>query len=211
MFWKLNKLEKLQERLLTQKYTIDAYLDQLSKQDRNRLEWCTVHDRECMSTGLLMWEKDLEHRYTFANARLCNDFFHTSLANVSRIIGRTTSEVIEDFKGRTGFSNTFGNICVTSDDYVLKQKKPCRFWEIGYINDKIFILDATIKPVKRNEKIIGTAGWALNQSSKECEIKSLLEMFLKNGEAERLNPYSEDVAVYHITKKLNPFNKVFPK
>jgi len=211
MFWNGNKLKKIHIKLQKQQITIDTYLRNMSNKKRNRLEWCTVHQRECMSTGLLMWEKDLEFRYTFLNDRHCNDFFKLSLADVRSVIGKTDSEAIVDFKKRTGLAHTFGDACIGTDAYTLEHNKKCRFWEIGYIGDKIFILDITKMPLIKNSKIVGTTGWALNQSVKECEINSLLEVFIGTGEAVRLNPYSDSTASYLITKTLNPFNGVFPK
>lgn len=212
MFWQNGKkLKNIHTKLQKQQVTIETYLRNMSKESRNRLEWCTVHERECMSTGLLMWEKDLESRYTFLNTRHCNDFFKISLTEVKDIIGKTDSEIIAEFVHRTGKTHTFGNICTGTDAYTLDKNKKCRFWEIGYIGGKVFILDVTKAPKVENGKVVGTIGWAINNTQKECEVNSLLEVFIKSGEAMRLNPDSEDTASYLITKTLNPFNGIFPK
>lgn len=213
MFWNsTKKMHAIQQSLQDQKKAIHAIDKFVENGERNRLEWCTVHQRECRSTGLLMWEKDLNHKYTFINTRHCNDFFHTSLANVKELIGKTDVELIKEFVQRTGLENTFGEMCVATDAYTLEQNKTCRFWEMGYIGKEIFILDVTKKPKIENKKVIGTQSWALNKSANECEIKALLELFLSTGEAIRLNKYSsKKIASYLITKNINPFNGVFPK
>jgi len=206
------ELKDIQSQLMEQQSTINSYISKLDSVDRNRVEWCTVHGRECKSTGLLMWEKDLNHRYTFLNTRHCNDFYHISLADVRDMIGKTDAELIPDFIKRTGLENTFGTMCVTTDQYTLDKNEPCRFWELGYIGGKIFILDVTKQPLYSKEHVlIGTRSWAINNSAKECEVKALLELFLKTGEAVRLDKQKgKKIAAYLITKNTNPFNGVFP-
>lgn len=212
MFWKNGKkLKAIRKRLIKQQSTIESYIQGLAGDTRSRIEWCTVHQRECKSTGLLMWEKDMDSRYTFLNTRHCNDFFHMSLADVRDAIGKTDPELIANFVKRTGLKHTFGDVCITTDKFTLEAKKPCRFWEIGYIGNHIFILDVTKTPLYQGDVIIGLQSWALNQSTKECEYKSLLEMFIESGEAKRLNPDNTKIASYLIKKKDNPFNGVFPK
>lgn len=210
MFFISKKLKKIQKSLRIQQGIIDSYIDKMADTDRLRIEWCTVHQRECMSTGLLMWEKDLDNRYTFLNTRHCNDFFRISFSKVKSLIGKTDMELLSDFTSRTGLKNTFGDMCQGTDQYTLKINKSCRFWEMGYVGDDIFILDVTKKPLVKEGVIVGTKGWALNQSAKECEIKALLELFLKTGEAIKLNTGNERAAVYCITKVSNTFNGRFP-
>ena len=207
------KLKEIQKRLIVQKATIDSYITELDPEDRKRIEWCTVHGRECQSTGLLMWEKDLNHKYTFLNSRHCNDFFHISLADVRDMVGKTDVELIEDFNKRTGLNNTFGPNCLLTDKITITNNKICRFWEMGYIGDKLMLLDVTKTPIRDLQgNIVGVSSWALNQSNKECEVKTLLEIFLNTGEAKRVDvEHDGTTACYLIHKKDNPFNGVFPK
>jgi hypothetical protein len=213
MFFTKNKnLEKIKKDLEDQKQTINAYISKLSDLPRQRIEWCTVHGRECQSTGLLMWEKDLDLRYTFLNDRKCNDFFKTSLAYVKRFIGLTTSEALVNAQEKTGCQNTFAYGCSSTDMYTLEQNKSCRFWEIGYIGDDVFIIDATKIPIIKNGKTVGVRAWALNNSSKECEVHALLKMFLKEGIAKPIYISEEyGYAAYLINKTNDPFNRKFPK
>lgn len=217
---KNSELDRIQNDLTNQRNAINAFISELkTSHKRDRVEWCTVHGRECQSTGLLMWEKDINHRYTFLNSRHCNDFYETSLANVRTLIGKDDVQLIKEFTERTGKSNSFGELCVSSDQYTVNAGKSCRFWELGYIGNRILILDVTKKPkYSAAGKLIGTRGWALNTSNRECEIKQLLEVFLKTGEAEYLSdkknvsPVSNGrSAVYLINKKKNPFNGNFPR
>jgi len=212
-FEKSKTLEVIQAKLLEQQDTINSYLSKLDDSSRYNFEWCTVRGMECKSTGLLMWEKDLKHRYTFVNSRHCNDFYQTSMANVRKIIGKTDDELIPEFIKRTGLDNTFAGTCVMTDQFVLDNKTSCRFWELGYIGDKIVILDITKQPLYNvNKKLIGTRSWAIDNSRIECEVHALLKLFLQTGEAIRLDTNSnKKIAAYLIKKNVNPFNGVFPK
>lgn len=204
------KLKTIQKDLLDQKNKIESYLSDLPVEDQRNIEWCTVHNQQCMSTGLLMWEKDLDFRYVFMNTRHCNDFFFTSFINVKNLIGKTDGEIIA--MRLKSSNNSFGQICNLTDIYTIKAEHSCRFWEMGYIDDKIMILDVTKTPIFKNGKIIGVRSWALNQSVKECEVKALIELFLKTGQAVRLDRINDvNKAAYLIYKKINPFNGIFPR
>jgi len=210
-FWKSKKLKKLQREILKQQRDIAAYMGNMEKYKGKLPEYCTLKGRECTSSGLLMWEKDLEHRYTFANMRHCNDFYQISVTKVAQIIGNTDAELIPDLIKRTGQTNTFGEMCVSTDDFTLRAGKQCRYWEFGYIDNKIVILDVRKKPKMDGDRIIGTIGWASNLSDRECEMKTLLGAYLKRGIAKRLDKIpGKGVAAYLIKKQNNLFDWKFP-
>jgi len=206
------QITKIQEDLILQERAIKVFLQEALQHKDTMPEYCTLRQRQCASTGLLMWEKDLKHRYTYVNMRHCNDFYHLPIAHVKTLIGKTDAEAVLDFKKRTGLRHSFGAMCTSTDDITIEKAKPCRFWEIGYINGEILILDIHKQPLYENTRLIGTRGWASNLADRECEIKGLLEMFLKTGEAIPIS-VNEDkqVAAYRIKKKSNPFNGRFPK
>lgn len=211
--WLFNiKLKKLQSSIMKQQADIARYMENIDQYEGRIPEYCTINGGECTSTGLLMWEKDLNHRYTYANMRHCNDFYHLPVAKLNRIIGKTDSELISEFITRTGMENTFGEMCISTDEYALIKNKLCRFWEVGYVNNKILILDVRKQPLlDENNKIKGTRGWASNLSDRECEMKTLIEIYLKNGMAERLDiSKGKGVASYLITKQHNHFDWRFP-
>ncbi len=212
LFKKTKSMAEIRSDLEKQQKAIESFIRQLSDEDRYKLDWCTVQGKPCQSTGLLMWEKDLNFRYTFANDRHCNDFYGISLVDVRTIIGKTDPEVALDFQNRTGIQHTLGDLCVSTDQYTIEHKRSCRFWEMGYIGDKIFIMDVTKQPIRTvNNKIVGTRSWALNQSNKECEVNALLKLFLKTGEATPISvTKGKRVAAYLITKRDDPFNGEFP-
>jgi len=212
LFKKTKPIKEVQQEWEKQQSIIELLISSLSNEERNKVEWCTVRGQVCRSTGLLMWEKDLENRYTFANDRHCNDFYGISLADVRSIIGKTDSEIAIDYQKRTGITHTFGDMCQSTDEYTLSKGVSCRFWEMGYIGDKIYIFDVTKQPIRTvSNKVVGTRSWALNQSGKECEVNALLRLFLKTGEATPLSvTKGKKVAAYLITKKDDPFNGEFP-
>lgn len=211
LFRKTKSIKMIKKDLNRQQQVIQSYITQLSDRGRKRIEWCTVHGRECESAGLLMWEKDLDYRYTFLNTRHCNDFFRVSIAKVEALIGKTDAELIKEFTARTGLTNTFGDLCISTDIYTLKQNASCRFWELGYIGGKIGIFDVTKTPRYDGDVLVGTKSWALNLSNRECEVKALLELFLQSGEALRIDTKNgNETAAYLIKNKGNSFNGKFP-
>lgn len=208
-----SKIKKLQSDLVKQEETITHYVESFSVNGGRIPEYCTILGGDCTSTGVLLWEKDLENKYTYANMRHCNDFYQISHADVSDLYGRTDEELINEFKHRMSTDNTFGNMCCNSDNHTLKEQKLCRFWEFGYVNAQIVILDVRKQPLFDTENNLkGTRGWATNLSNRECEMKTLIEIYLQNGTATRLDDGSlKSSASYLITKTDNVFNWKFPR
>lgn len=208
-----SRIKELQTKIEEQQRSINEYVVNLDRYQGKIPEYCTIQGGVCTSTGVLLWEKDLEHRYTYMNMRHSNEFFNTSYADYKKLLGKTDYELITQHVEQTGKENTFASICIHSDQYILKNKQLSRFWEIGYVNSEIVILDTMKQPLFDSKgKIKGTRGWASLLSERECEIKTLIEIYLKLGTACRIDDeYDNGSACYLIVKENNKFNRHFLK
>jgi len=105
----------------------------------------------------MIWAKDLDGVYTYANNRVAYQLYRTTTRDM---IGNTDVELASNCKevqGSDGF--TFGQMCGDSDKEVLKAQKSMKFLERGLIDGEELIL-MVHKNVERNihGDVVGTVG-----------------------------------------------------
>jgi len=107
----------------------------------------------------MLWAKDINGKYLFANQAICDNLL---MATKEEVIGngdvgfalRERAKHPENLKW-----HTFGELCFNSDEVVLKEKKPMRFEEYGHIKGKMTYLDVHKAPFyDENGALIGTVG-----------------------------------------------------
>lgn len=208
-----SKIKALIERVNEQEKAIAEYVLTFERYSGKIPEYCTVQGGFCTSTGMMLWEKDLNSQYTYMNMRHCNEFYNLPYSELNHLLGKTSAELLNELNKKEGEENTFGKICRQSDRFVIESKQLSRFWEMGYVNGKIFILDVKKQPLyEKNGDLKGVRGWATSLTDRECEVKTLIEIYLKNGIATRLDKdYDNGSACYVITKQNNTFNRRFLK
>lgn len=108
----------------------------------------------------MLWVKDLEGRYLFANKSICENLLMAK--DTSEPVGqsdvffalreRATQEGIEDW-------HTFGELCFNSDEVVVKNNRPMRFEEYGNVKGKLLYLEVHKAPFyDKDGNILGTVG-----------------------------------------------------
>ncbi len=110
----------------------------------------------------MLWAKDLEMRYIFANKSFCD---HVLVAKDTREpIGKTDlffATRQRELHPENPEWHTFGEICMNSDQVVLASGKPEQFEEFGNIKGKFLFLNVRKSPLYDiNGKMIGTVGSA---------------------------------------------------
>jgi len=124
----------------------------------------------------LMWAKDLEHRYTFANSRMVTWLGGTLFADVR---GRTDIELADRSRAqRPGDPDyhTFGEICSDSDSVTLAVGGVCRFLEFGQVRGNFCALQVMKAPLRDDERnIIGTVGSGVDVTERIMLRESILE------------------------------------
>ena len=114
----------------------------------------------CDNVPDLIWAKDTERRYLFANRAICEKLLNA--ADTSEPLGRTDMF----FAGRERRSrpddptwHTFGEICRDSDAIVMESGKAERFDEYGNVRGKFLFLDVSKAPFRDDDgRMIGTVG-----------------------------------------------------
>ncbi len=104
----------------------------------------------------LIWAKDMQDRYLFANQAMCDKLIKCKCPDEA--IGRTDIFFAQQERDK-GHNHTFGEICVNSDDIVKKTKAPGRFLEDGLVRGRYLVLDVHKAPFWGPQgEIIGTVG-----------------------------------------------------
>ena len=135
----------------------------------------------CNNAPDLIWAKDLEGRYLFANQAMCDVLLKAR--DTDEPIGKTDLY----FAGRERAEHpedpnwhTFGEVCVDSDQVVLSSRQTGRFDEFGNVRGKFLRLDVHKVPFfDASGELIGTVGCGRDvtreketeQALRQCEAR----------------------------------------
>jgi diguanylate cyclase (GGDEF)-like protein/PAS domain S-box-containing protein len=114
----------------------------------------------CDNVPDMIWAKDLNSRYIFANRAICDQL----------LMAHSTDEPIgkDDmyFAGRERASrpaildwHTFGELCQDSDTVTLQRGQPSQFEEFGHVKGRMLVLDVRKAPfVNDRGEVVGVVG-----------------------------------------------------
>ena len=119
----------------------------------------------------MLWAKDIRNRYMFASKLVCDKLLKCT---PKEAVGKTDTELAMRFR-KTGNETGFGEVCNSTDDITIKEKKPCRFLEVATIEGGELWLD-----VKKTPTGDGTVGVAF--IIPEGERKQFLERVVEEIE-----------------------------
>lgn len=128
------------------------------------------------TTPDMFWAKDTEKRYIFANKAMCNGLLNA--VDTDEPIGKT--DLFFALREREKHSenpnwHTFGELCMDSDEVILRELRPMQFDEFGNVKGKFLFLDVHKAPLFNNEgKLIGVVGTARDITEKK-EIEEKLK------------------------------------
>jgi len=118
----------------------------------------------CDNVPDMIWAKDLNKRYLFANRAICDQLLMA--ISTEEPVGkddmyfalreRNSRPYIRDW-------HTFGELCQDSDAITLENGQPSQFEEFGHVRGRMLVLDVNKAPF-RNEKgeVIGVVGTGRN-------------------------------------------------
>lgn len=120
----------------------------------------------------LIWAKDIEDRYLFANKAICDKLLMCQ--STQEPLGRNDI-FFADRERETGYDHTFGEICVNSDQIVKSLNRPKRFLEDGQVRGEYLALDVHKAPFYDDRgEMIGTVGCG-RDVTKEVQIEKQLK------------------------------------
>ncbi|MCA1916452.1 PAS domain S-box protein [Methanospirillum hungatei] len=127
----------------------------------------------CDTVPDMIWAKDLEKKYLFANKALCEDLLNAR--DPSEPIGKTDLFFAEREKREHPENpewHTFGDICRDTDQITMDAGEPRQFDEYGNVKGKFLYLDVHKAPfLNPKGEMIGTVGSARDVTrQKEAEV-----------------------------------------
>ncbi|HEX7410554.1 MAG TPA: PAS domain-containing sensor histidine kinase [Bacteroidales bacterium] len=123
----------------------------------------------------MLWSKDLENRYLFANKAMCDKLLIAS--DIQEPIGKTdlffAEREREKHPERKDW-HTFGEICADSDIEIRKSLKPGRFDEYGNVKGEFLFLDVLKAPlIDEKGNMIGVVGSARDVTKEKLIAQEL--------------------------------------
>jgi PAS domain S-box-containing protein len=116
----------------------------------------------CDNTPDMIWAKDNEKRFLFANRAICRNLLHAR--DIDEPIGRTDMFFADRERADRPEDrawHTFGEICEDSDETVMSTKESGRFQEFGNVRGRFLFLDVFKSPLwDEHGDMIGTVGCA---------------------------------------------------
>ena len=131
----------------------------------------------------MIWAKDLEGHYLFANKAICEKLLNAK--DVDEPIAKTDLFFAERERNAHPENpqwHTFGELCFDSDKVTLKEMKPMQFDEFGNVKGKFLYLDVHKAPLFDNYgKLIGVVGSArdITEQKRLCELLKEHEEMLR--------------------------------
>lgn len=123
----------------------------------------------------MMWAKDLEGRYLWANQRIIDGLLFS--VDLEHTLGRTDIDMATVRRLLIGAENhTFGVVCGNSDVEVIREERPMRFLEFGMVTGKPMYLEVH-KNVLRDKDgvVIGTVGTGRDITEEYLGYKAISE------------------------------------
>ena len=126
----------------------------------------------------MLWAKNLNQEYIFANKAMCEKLLNAKDTNEP--IGKTdlyfAKREREAHLDKPEW-HTFGEICANTDEITLQELKPMRFDEYGNVKNKFLFLEVHKAPIYNdNGQLIGVVGSArdvTNEKSVEIQNRKL--------------------------------------
>ncbi len=168
----------------------------------------------CDNLPDLIWTKDLENRFVFANKAYCEKLLNAK--DTDEPIGKTDMYFADrerEFHPENPEYHTFGEICTESDLSVLETKKLLRFDEFGNVKGKFVYFDVYKAPFwDKKGNLIGTVGCA-RVVTKERQMEK--ERKLAEEEIRKLSSAVEQsidgMAISDLEAKLTYVNSAFAR
>ncbi len=121
----------------------------------------------------LIWAKDLDDRYMFANQALCDKLLQCR--HPDEAIGNTEAYFAEKER-KLGHQHTFGDGAINSDEITKLRKSAGRFLEEGLVRNHYLMLDVHKAPFwDDNGQLIGTVGCARDVTREKQTARALQE------------------------------------
>lgn len=140
---------------------LKALTAELNEKDKEIQRYCNILCALNNSLPIMVWAKDENEEYIFANKFCCEKLLNT---DTEEVLGKTDMFFAERERRNHPENkkyHTFGEQCHISDQEVLKTKKSLHTVESGYAAGKLLTIELWKEPFWLEGDIIGIAGAAI--------------------------------------------------
>ncbi|MCX5812299.1 MAG: PAS domain S-box protein [Proteobacteria bacterium] len=160
----------------------------------------------CDNVPDLIWAKDLEKKFIFANRAICEKLLNTK--DFNEPLGKTDmffADRERQSRPDDPVWHTFGEICIDSDAVVLQERRSQRFDESGNVQGEFLFLDVYKAPfLDEKGNMIGTVGCGRDLTREKLleEKRKQAEVAMQQSE-ERYRCITEAVTDYIYSVSLD--------
>ena len=145
----------------------------------------------------MIWAKDMDNRYLFANRALCERLLMCK--SPEAVVGKN-DVYFADLERANGQRHTFGEVCENSDEIVKAKQKALRFVEDGLVRGQYLVLDVHKAPLlDESGAMIGIVGCGRDITRERQIQKDLNE---SRASQQLLMETASDFAVFRL--QVNP-------
>lgn len=197
------------------KARLEALKQELIESEMWRAELTFTMDSLTNAMGALTWRKDADNRYILASPLHCENFFGISgtAECLEFIKGKNDDELIDVIYRQRNIVNTFGKMCMTSDNYTAEKGMICHFLEAGVVaGDQVLLYVVKIPQFNSEGVYVGTVGIAWDFTKYSEDMIQLLNRWIYSKKAEKLFK-ENDVYAYALkpgVQKCDIFAHVCP-
>ncbi|RPH40032.1 MAG: PAS domain S-box protein, partial [Desulfobulbaceae bacterium] len=157
----------------------------------------------CDNVPDMIWAKDLDKRYLFANKAICSNLLNA--ADTDEPIGKIDMFFAERERAIHSDNpewHTFGEICRDTDAITMEAGGPQQFDEYGNIKGKFLFLDVHKAPfIDEKGKMIGTVG-----SARDVTLVKILEKQIQESESKFRGVFeSSPMGIVIVERETNKF------
>jgi PAS domain-containing protein/DNA-binding CsgD family transcriptional regulator len=147
----------------------------------------------------MIWAKDMDNRYLFANRALCDRLL--MCPGPEAAVGQNDLYFAECERA-SGRCHTFGEVCENSDEVVKTKQKAMRFVEDGLVRGQYLVLDVHKAPLlDESGSMIGTVGCGRDITNEQKIRKDLEE---SRASQQLLMETASDFVVFRLRLNPNP-------
>ena len=141
----------------------------------------------------MIWAKDMDNRYLFANRALCQRLLMCE--SPEAVVGKN-DVYFANLERANGQRHTFGEVCENSDEIVKTKQKAMRFVEDGLVRGQYLVLDVHKAPLlDESGAMIGTVGCGRDITRERQIQKDLME---SRASQHLLMETASDFAVFRL-------------
>lgn len=155
---------------------------QEAKEQRHLLQQhLGILDSTANAAGGMLWRKDANGLYLYANRYHCKHFFGLPAECVDMIIGKSDVDLINQFVERTGEWHSFPETCELTDKHCQTYGHRAAYVEVGRIGMSEKILKIMKTPIFEKDTLVGTVGFALDMTFDCAGVFASIDMGIENG------------------------------